>query len=398
MMKILGITGIRSDYDLLSSVYTLLSNDPSVDLRLLVGGAHLSRTYGYTIDLIRADGIQILASIETLLDSDSRASRLKTAAIMLQGTIDIVATWQPDLIIYAGDREEVWIGALLGTYLGIPTAHFYGGDHTVSGHVDNQVRHATTKLSSAHFVTLEEHRDRILALGEDPRRIFTIGNLSLDNFVNTPAMPRPALLKALGLPEEFPAYALVIFHPDPSEEHVADQYLQNIFQVLRDLGIGICVGYPNTDPANRKIIEVIEQNASKPGFFAYRNLNRTDFIALYRNANFIIGNSSSGILEAASVPLPAINVGLRQRGRHAGENVLFCDADTLSIRSAVVQAMTPDFRARIAHMKNSYGDGQSGRRAYELLKSIDFDALLLKPDDALSLTPGNLKIISGENP
>ena len=137
MKKMLGITGIRSDYDLMSGLYRRLAADPAVDFRLLVGGAHLSKTHGFSIDLIREDGIPILATIESLLDADSTSSRLKSASIMLQSATDIVAAWKPELILYAGDREEVWIGGLLGNYLEIPTVHFYGGDHTKSWHIDN---------------------------------------------------------------------------------------------------------------------------------------------------------------------------------------------------------------------------------------------------------------------
>ena len=184
MKKILAITGIRSDYDLMSGVFKLLRDDAAIDFRLLVGGAHLSQTYGHSIDAIERDGIPILCAVESLLDADTRRARLKSASIFLQGSIDVVANWAPELILFAGDREEVWIGAMLGTYLGIPTVHFYGGDHTVSGHVDNPVRHAASKLASVHIVTIDEHARRLEAMGERPDRIHVIGNLSLDNFVH----------------------------------------------------------------------------------------------------------------------------------------------------------------------------------------------------------------------
>lgn len=383
MKKILGITGIRSDYDLMSSLYGRLRDDPEVDFRLLVGGAHLSRTYGHTVDAVKRDGFTVLAAIESLLDSDSRSARLKSASIFLQGAIGPVADWAPDLIVYAGDREEVWAGAMLGTYLGIPTAHFYGGDHTVTGHVDNPVRHATTKLSSAHFVTLDEHRRRLIAMGEPEQRIFVVGNLSLDNFVSTLAVPLDQLRRDIGMPEDFPPHAILIFHPDPSEEEHAAQYLENIVGALRRRGIGVCVGYPNSDPSNRRLIDVIQRQAQQPGVFAYRNLGRNEFISLYKHARFIIGNSSSGILEAASLPIAAINVGLRQRGRAAARNVIFCDADSASIDDAIQRATSTGFLAVMQGMQNPYGDGHSGQRAYDLLKQIDFNALVLKPEDAL---------------
>ena len=385
MKKILGITGIRSDYDLMSSLYKLLAKTSDVDFKLLVGGAHLSKTYGHSIDLIQNDGIPILMSVESLIDGDSPSSRIKTASIMLQNVIDCVVSWSPDIIVYAGDREEVWIGALLGTYLGVPTVHFYGGDHTTTGHVDNPVRHATSKLSSAHFVAIEEHKSRLMAMGEDNQRIFVTGNLSLDNFVVPSGVSFVDLKKKIGLPSNIGDYAIVLFHPDPSETESSARCMENILNCLSEKGLFACVGYPNTDPANREIIRVIEHFSDKPDVFIYQNLDRNDFIALYKNARFIIGNSSSGILEAASSPLPAINDGVRQRGRLAGENVVFCDGDKNSIFSAIELVESIEFREELKFLKNLYGDGQSAKIALDILLSMDFNALRLKTEDPLKL-------------
>jgi UDP-hydrolysing UDP-N-acetyl-D-glucosamine 2-epimerase len=385
MKKILAITGIRSDYDLMSGLFRRLEADADIDLRLLVGGAHMSRTYGHTIDQIRQDGFTILHAIESLIDSDSLASRLKTASIMLQGAVDVVANWNPDVLIYAGDREEVWIGAMLGTYLEVPTVHFYGGDHTGTGHVDNPVRHAVSKLSTAHAVTIDEHRQRLLSMGEPDSRIRVIGNVSLDNFVHHQALTRQELQELIGLPATMAGHAIVLFHPDPSEKGIAATIVERILQSLKINGIPGCVGYPNTDPSNRDIIDVIEKYRSDENFYFYRNLNRNQFISMYKHASFIIGNSSSGILEAASIPIPAINVGLRQKGRLAGENVIFCDSDEPAINTAIAMACSPAFLERINGMVNPYGCGDSAEKAYRMLMELDLKAMRLKTEDALVL-------------
>ncbi|OIN91290.1 MAG: UDP-N-acetyl-D-glucosamine 2-epimerase, UDP-hydrolysing [Comamonadaceae bacterium CG1_02_60_18] len=385
MKKILAITGIRSDYDLMSGLFRRLQADAGIDLRLLVGGAHMSETYGHTIDLIRRDGFTILHAIESLIDSDSLSSRLKTASIMLQGAVDAVANWEPDVIIYAGDREEVWIGAMLGTYLEVPTVHFYGGDHTETGHVDNPVRHAVSKLSTAHAVTVEEHRQRLLCMGEPASRIRVIGNISLDNFVHHQALSRQVLEKQMGLPTHITHYALVLFHPDPSEKGIAAEIFERILLALKTQGIAGCVGYPNTDPSNREIIDIIEKYRGDKNFFFYRNLDRDQFISMYKHASFIIGNSSSGILEAASIPIPAINVGLRQRGRMAGENVIFCNSDAQSIAVSIVKAISQPFLDLVTSMRNPYGDGDSAGKAYRMLKEMDLQSMRLKTEDALKL-------------
>ena len=179
MKKIVAFTAIRSEYDLLSSLYKLLNNDENIDLRLIVSGAHLSKTYGYSVKDIEADGLNILAKIETLLDSDTRASRIKSASILLQSSIDVIANYNPELIIFAGDREEVMVASLIGGYLEIPTIHFFGGDHVEDSHVDNPVRHAASKLSSVHFVSTLEHKKRLIAMGEKEKRIFNIDRKSV---------------------------------------------------------------------------------------------------------------------------------------------------------------------------------------------------------------------------
>jgi UDP-hydrolysing UDP-N-acetyl-D-glucosamine 2-epimerase len=385
MRKLLGITGIRSDYDLMSVLYRRLAADRDVDFKLLVGGAHLSKTYGYSISLIQADGIPILATVESLIDADTKSSRLKTASIMLQSAADIVAAWAPDLIVYAGDREEVWIGAVLGAYLEIPTLHFYGGDHVATGHVDNLVRHAASKMSTHHAVSIEEHRSRLLAMGEPVSRISVIGSLALDNFVAQPALQRSELHQRIGFSDEIVDYALVLFHPEPAESANVAEICRNILLELKVAGLGACIGYPNTDPANREIIDVYREYADEPRFFFYKNLARSEFISLYKQARFIIGNSSSGIIEAASVPIPAISVGLRQRGRYAGRNVIFADSDRGTIRGAITKALDPVFLDGVARMVNPYGDGHSCDSAYALINNTDFASLRRKVEDPLDL-------------
>jgi UDP-hydrolysing UDP-N-acetyl-D-glucosamine 2-epimerase len=381
--KLLGITGIRSDYDLMSGLYLRLAANRELDFRLLVGGAHLSKTYGYSLNLIRADGISILATIESLIDSDSISSHLKSASVMLQTAVDIVTAWRPDLILYAGDREEVWIGALLGNYLEIPTVHFYGGDHTDSWHIDNPIRHAASKLSSFHVVTIDEHRRRLIAMGEPDSRIRVLGSLALDNFRAPASEHSSSPGDSAGLPRDIGDYALVLFHPDPSEYAVAGEICRNILLELKDAGLGACIGYPNTDPANKDIIAAFSDFRNELRFFFYTTLERSQFISLYKKSSFIIGNSSSGIMEAASIPVPAINVGLRQRGRKAGKNVIFVGADRDSVREAIATARDAEFLASLSGMSNPYGDGRSCDRAYDLIVNTDFSKLLHKTEDPL---------------
>lgn len=382
MKKILALSSIRSDYDLMSGVYALLRKEP-VDFRLLVAGSHLSSSFGHTVDLLRADGYPILAEIECLIDGDAPRSRLKTAAVFLQSACDVVASWSPDLLLIAGDREDALMGATLGAYLHIPTVHFFGGDHEQDGHVDTMARHATSKLATAHVVATEEHARRLVAMGEARRRVFVAGSVALDRFVAHPA-PTPQVLHAL-LPagKALDGYALLIFHPVDAERAEAAAQFEAILAELRARGIPVCVSSPNSDPGNAALRSVIARYQDAPDFWFFRNLPREQFLSLYKGARFIIGNSSSGVIEAASVPLPAINVGLRQRGRAAGANVVFCDADAPSIGRAIDQVEAPAFRASIAGMRNPYGDGRSCEAAARYLLTTDFAAMRAKVEDPL---------------
>lgn len=384
-MKILALTSIRSEYDLMSNLYRLLAADPAIDFRLLVSGSHLSPAQGMTVDNIRADGLSILAEVETLLSADSSSSRLKSASMLLGASIDIVRAFAPDLLILAGDREDVLIGAMLGGFLAIPSLHFFAGDHAADGHIDNPVRHAASKLASAHFVSLPEHRDRLLAIGESEKRIFVIGSVALDKFASEPVMTRAEVLKVIGAGPHADTHplAIFIFHPLESERAVVGGYVINAIEALIDQGYHVCVGLPNTDPGSFAVRSAIESFVGRDEITFYRNLTRNSFVNLMRSAGLIVGNSSAGLLEAPSVPLAAINIGERQRGRLAAANVIFADGDAASIRAAIAEAGSAGFRARLQMLVNPYGDGNSSRRAYELIRSIDFRALLSKPEDPL---------------
>jgi UDP-hydrolysing UDP-N-acetyl-D-glucosamine 2-epimerase len=388
MRKILAMTSIRSDYDLMSRLYQLLAADPGVDLRLLVSGAHLSPAHGMTAANIRTDGLPVLAEVETLISGDSASSRLKTASGLLAGSIDLVKSFAPDVIVYAGDREDVLVGGMLGGYLGIPTAHFFGGDHAADGHIDNPVRHATSKLSSTHFVSIAEHRDRLRRLGEPADRIFVTGSVALDKFRLEPDVPREAVLSAMDAPPSArqKPLAVLIFHPIAAEVGVAGQYLRDTTQALLARGFHVCVGAPNTDPGNAALVAELEALSRTDGVTFYRNLSRSLFINLLRHSRLIIGNSSAGIIEAASLRIPAINIGERQRGRLCGGNVIFTGGTRAEIDAALDTVATPSFQQSLATLENPYGDGRSAEEAARLLTTLDFAAFLRKPEDPLHVS------------
>lgn len=381
-MKILAITGNRADYDLLSYLYKLLDQDPEVDFRILVTGAHLSHAFGYSKSAIEKDGLKILGTIENILNADSPKSRIKAASIFLMNAIDLVDTFRPDLLLLAGDREEVLAGGMLGAYMTIPTIHFFGGDHVADGHVDNPARSAASKLATCHFVSIEEHKQRLISMGEEADRIHVIGNPGLDKFKREPVLEKKVLLHQLGI-EGFEDYAMLIYHSPP--DIVGDnEEIENIFKALEQNHVKAVVGGTNTDYNHEAVKRVFDRYKDNPNFYFYNNLDRNLFINLYRNAKFQIGNSSAGITEAASIPIPVINVGKRQTKRRAQKNVVFVDGQLQHIDDAIRKVTNTFFLSEIASLQNEYGDGNSSKRAYELMKQINVKENFFKTYDPLS--------------
>jgi len=385
MKKILAFSSIRSDYDLMSPLYMLLHEDKDIDFKIIVSGAHLSHSFGYSIEQIRKDGFNILLEIETLLSSDTGLSRVKSASFLLQNSLETIARFNPDLMIFAGDREDVLMYAMIGGYLNIPTIHVFAGDHVEDGYIDNPIRHATSKLSSAHFVTLEEHKKRLVRMGENPKRVFVTGNISLDKFISYKPMLKSEIQKYFRINKGFEDFALMIFHPVTEEIEKVDEYFENILINLEQRNINTFVSYPNVDPGNQKLLKVIDKYKENKNFIFYKNLDRDIFMSIYKHSKFIIGNSSSGICEAASLKIPAINVGLRQTGRYADNNVIFCGTSFEEISKSLDKALSKDFLEKLNDLQNSYGDGNSAKKAYEIIKSIDFKSMIAKVEDPLKV-------------
>jgi UDP-hydrolysing UDP-N-acetyl-D-glucosamine 2-epimerase len=304
---------------------------------------------------------------------------------LLQNSIEIINKYKPDLIIFAGDREDTIMAAMIGSFLHIPTAHFYGGDHVMDGNVDNPVRHAVSKLSSFHFVSTQVHYDRLVSIGENIERIYNIGSMALDNFKNHKPMSTKSIINHFKLNKNFTDFCLLIFHPLDLESDSSSQIFQNILKVLNDLNIKVFASYPNTDPGNQKIISVIKKYYNNENFKFFKNLPRDVFLSIYKNSKFLIGNSSSGIIEAASIPLPVVNVGKRQKNRDQSGNVLFCKTKYEDIYDAVNEVSNQKFQKRITNIKNIYGDGMSVEKAFLILKQINFSLFTHKTEDPLKV-------------
>ena len=378
---ILGVTGIRSEYDIMSSVFNAIDCHSTLDLKLVVTGAHLSDAYGHTIDEIRSDGFEIVDEIQNLLNGDQDFFRVKGLAIQLQGLVQTVARVRPDVLLVLGDREESMTTALVGAYMNIPVAHICGGDRVV-GNVDDQVRHAVTKLAHLHLVTNSESAARILRLGEQDFRIFNVGNPGLDRLIDMPELNSSDLSLRLGfeIAEREPLLLLIQHVISTEIDHAYDQ-MRVTLDAVKDLGLPTVLSYPNSDAGGQKMIQAILEYKSLPNLHITKNIPRLEFVNLMRRASCLLGNSSAGILEAPLLKLPVVNIGNRQKGRLHAENVKFVPHKKEKIIEAVQHAVyNIEYREEVGHCSNPYGDGKSSKKIAEILANLTIDDKLIIKD------------------
>lgn len=379
MRHVLFVTGSRAEYDILRSVIAAVDSTDGLRASVVVTGAHLAPLYGHTVDLIEADEVAIATRLETLLNTDTPSGRVKSAALQLSGLVDVLMMQRPDFLVAPMDREEAITTALAGAYVGIPVVHIGGGDTADDGNIDNSVRDAVTKLSHLHMVTTERSAERVRRLGEQPWRVHVVGAPGLDRFVAEPKLDDEVLWSMLGFQPSSP-FALLIQHPIITSAERSGELMETTLRALVEIGRPVLVGYPNSDAGSQQAIAVIDRYvAANPALFhVYRSLDRAVFVNLMRRARVLVGNSSSGIIEAPLLGLPVVNIGPRQVGREHSGNVLFVDHDEMAIAAAVRRAMDDAvFRDAVAAADNVYGDGTAGARIAAILQDQEIDSRLL---------------------
>ncbi len=382
LKTILSVTGIRSEYDILYPVYKAIEAHPKLSLSLIVTGAHLSKRFGLTVEQIRNDGFSIVGEVENLIDDDHDASRIIGAAIQLKGLAEMIDRVRPDILLAFGDREESINVALVGSYLNIPVVHISGGDRVV-GNVDDHVRHATTKLAHLHCTTNEESKERIIKMGEQPFRVYNVGNPGIDRIMQTPTMNREELWNFYRFEQEAiqKPLLLVIQHVISTEIEHAYSQMKTTLEAIKELNFPTVVSYPNSDPGSRAIIECIEEYKNVPFIRTFRNIPRIPFVNTMRHAACMVGNSSAGLLEAPSLKLPVINIGNRQTARLHVDNVSFVPHDTKTIIEHIKRAcFDEEYKKKISQCKSPYGDGKASERIVEILSTITLDEKLLIKD------------------
>jgi UDP-hydrolysing UDP-N-acetyl-D-glucosamine 2-epimerase len=374
---IAAVTTSRADYNHLYWPLHDLTAHPEIDLKVIALGPHLSPEFGSSIGQIEKDGFAIEARIECLLSSDTDIGMAKTIGVATLGLADCLGRMRPDLLLLIADRYEMLAPACVALALRIPVGHIEGGEIS-EGAIDDAVRNALTKLSHLHFTSTEGARARVIAMGEEEWRVHRAGAPSLDHLRRSKLLSREELEAQLTIRLSTPAI-VIGYHPmtiarDTTREAAA------LFAALERIPGQLLFCYPNADAGSRSLIERTRSYLRERGDGRiFVNLAPITYWSLLRHADLLLGNSSSGIMEAASFELPAVNIGMRQRGREHGHNVLDAAATVESILDCVQRASSPEFRRSLRGMENPYGDGRAAERIVSVLaKALLGEELLIK--------------------
>jgi GDP/UDP-N,N'-diacetylbacillosamine 2-epimerase (hydrolysing) len=366
--SVVYISGTRADYGLMRSVLKSIEKTPNLSLSIIATGMHLSREFGYTVREIERDGFRITAKLPSLSADDTGAGMLQSFSRFLTSLVRCLERQRPDLLLLLGDRWEMLAGAMAGSYMNKLVAHIHGGE--LSGSVDEPNRHAITRFSHVHLVATEQHAKLLRKLGEEPQRIHVIGSPGLDDIIAHNYVSPRLVAKRFMISRNGP-HLLLVQHSVVTEHEFAGAQITKTLNAIVKAGIETTAIYPNADAGGREMVRIMRRYANKyPFIHLYRNISRDEYLGLMACSSVIIGNSSSGIIEAASFHLPAVNIGTRQQGRIHPANVLDVGYDERKIYAAVRRALSPEFRARIRTLKNPYGNGRTGIAVAQILSKV----------------------------
>lgn len=375
--RILAITGIRSEYDILFPVLNALQKDDSFELGIVVSSAHLSEFHGHTINQIEKDGFDILDKIDCLFNTNRNIQRSKGVGILTLSLSQTIERYHPDFILVVGDREESIAAAIVGNYSNTLVGHIGGGD-PVYGNSDDPIRMAVSKLSHLHFTTSQQYAKNLKGMGEEHFRIFFTGNPALYNIKKTPTISLKKISSHIKFEIEKNKYIIFLKHPLSSQLHNIVDQIEISLEAITDFAkinkIKIVAIRPNTDPGAYEIIKVIDRYSNNSVIKFYSTLPRNIFINLARNACALVGNSSMGILEAPTYKLPVVNIGDRQKGRLNAGNVKFVGYEKKQIMNALNEACFDlDYKKKIESIKSPYENGESHLKIKQILKDINLN-------------------------
>lgn len=371
------VTGSRGEYGYIRPILRDIEKRDDTDYSLVVTNLHLLSDFGYSLKEIEGDGFKVSEKIYMALDGYTPASMAKSLGIFMLGVTDSLIRLKPDIVLLAGDRGEQLMAAVAAAHMNIPVAHIQAGE--LSGNIDGMTRHAIARYAHIHFAANEDAAERLRKSGEEDFRIFLTGAPQLDEMVNGDYASRDDLAGTYGLRLGEPLI-LFVQHPVTEEYGQTARDVQETLEAVCGLRHQTVIVFPNNDAGSEEARRVVERY-HRPFIRMERNLPRRDYLGLMRIASVMVGNSSSGLIEAPVFDLPAVNVGTRQRGRCRGPNVIDAPSDRSAIRVAIQEAMSDEFRARMRDDRDGcpyLGDGKVSKRIVDILASIEIDERLIK--------------------
>jgi GDP/UDP-N,N'-diacetylbacillosamine 2-epimerase (hydrolysing) len=381
LRKICVVTGSRAEYGLLHWIMKHLRDDPGVELQVIATGMHLSPEYGNTWQAIATDGFIIDRKVEMLLSSDTSLGMAKSTGIGLSGIADAFDDLKPDLILVLGDRFEILAAASAAALMRIPVAHVHGGEAT-EGAIDDSLRHAITKLSHLHFTSTATYRHRVIQMGEHPDRVFCFGAPGIDSIASLELMDRADLEESIGftLGER---YLLVTFHPVTLGSSPSTDELEELLYALKMLPdeVRFLFTLPNSDAGGRAIAARIREFTTRHSCRAvsFTSLGQLRYLSAMKHCLAVVGNSSSGIIEAPSLGVGVVNIGDRQKGRIQADHVINCEARRDDIAAALEQVFSPEYQNSIGNTANPYGEAGASKRIVEAVTTFPFEKMRTKP-------------------
>jgi len=377
--RICVFTGTRAEYGLLRPLMAQIRNDRELQLQVLASGMHLSPEFGLTYRDIEKDGFVIDEKVDILLNSDTPIGLSKSMARGLEGFTEAYARLKPYLVVILGDRFEAFAAASAAMIARIPIAHLQGGEATF-GLIDEAIRHSITKMSHLHFTSTQEYRKRVIQLGEDPKRVFKVGAIGLDSIKKLNFLSKKELEKDLNF--KFNKYNLLVtFHPVTLEENTSKKQFHALLSVLNELkNTNVIFTKANADTYGRIINMMIDEYVSKNSkkAVAFASLGQLRYLSMMKYVDAVVGNSSSGIIEAPSFKIGTVNIGDRQKGRMRVYSVIDCTATKRSIRNAFRKLYSSEFQMKIKDIVNPYGDGNAARKIKNIIKRYNCRNILKK--------------------
>jgi GDP/UDP-N,N'-diacetylbacillosamine 2-epimerase (hydrolysing) len=376
--KICVITGSRAEYGLLRWIMQDIKDDSDLELQLIATGMHLSPEFGLTYREIEQHGFRIDRKVEMLTSSDTSVGIAKSMGMGLIGFADALNELSPDLIMVLGDRFEIFSAVAAALVARIPVAHLHGGE-TTEGAFDDALRHSITKMSHLHFVAAKEYRQRVIQLGEQPERVFMVGGLGIDNIKRLRLLNRAELETSLDV-KLGQKNLLITFHPVTLETATSEDQMAELLAALTELrDTQLIFTMPNADTDGRVLIRMVDQFvAGHANACAYTSLGQLRYLSCIAHVDGVVGNSSSGLLEAPSFRKGTINIGDRQRGRLQAESVINCEPTRQSIATALAKLYNAGFQASLGHVCNPYGEGDVSRKVVKTIKHFEIDGLAKK--------------------